>query len=735
MWRTSGKVSRNIRGASQISKSSALKLEKCLMCTKPEVPLPPRKSGGRTLVKIISGSVLIGCGAVTGTVLYAKSNPEFRRQVENNWPFLNPLFDSFMYDLNEGKKIKDENLDTGPLINVSKEKIQAESLMRKPEPIPEPIVPKQQPVTKKSEITSKQTKAKQDSEKLAAAKKKAENEAALEEARKRDEEERKAKELKEKMIDQEIEEAANAAAYEVIMADAMNTAVTITLAAIESQKLVAEITKEHTSLIKLAMEDGMTEGSEADWKIVVRSADVKEEAVKTATETTNFAREELEKLRSVIAESKKTKSQFGIGDKVIKAEESLMKMNYELDKAISVTSSLEKEGKIYKEYSDLVEKGKEEFTKELQSIMPDVKLGEKGKKLSESELNSLIAHAHRRIEQLQKQLVEQQVLEQTRLKEALVKKQEEDEEKAKDVVMAELERQRAELEIELHKKLQQLDSDYEQEMRMQLKRQAAAHSDHISEVLKVQEKQYEQKIKLQDVEIRSEEQDKYQTELQIAMAKLRGVEKAIEGRANLEKQNKKAQELWLACENLKRTIELGRQDGKSYEDKLKPLANEVISVKEAGDNHPFVASIIHTLPEEALARGVMTEDSLKQRWRHVRKVCSRMSMIDETGASFYKYILSYFQSFLLVGTRCAPETDDEISLDSLDTFKLLDFATHYVEEGNLEQAVRFVNQLSGMPKLVASDWLKEARLLLEMNQSASLLSTFATASGVGGLHL
>lgn len=35
-----------------------------------------------------------------------------------------------------------------------------------------------------------------------------------------------------------------------------------------------------------------------------------------------------------------------------------------------------------------------------------------GKKLSEDELNSLIAHAHRRIEQLQKQLAEQIAMEQ-----------------------------------------------------------------------------------------------------------------------------------------------------------------------------------------------------------------------------------------------------------------------------------------------------------------------------------
>jgi mitofilin len=42
-----------------------------------------------------------------------------------------------------------------------------------------------------------------------------------------------------------------------------------------------------------------------------------------------------------------------------------------------------------------------------------------GKKLTEDELNSLIAHAHRRIEQLQKQLAEQIALEQVRIQQSM----------------------------------------------------------------------------------------------------------------------------------------------------------------------------------------------------------------------------------------------------------------------------------------------------------------------------
>lgn len=47
-------------------------------------------------------------------------------------------------------------------------------------------------------------------------------------------------------------------------------------------------------------------------------------------------------------------------------------------------------------------------------------------KLSEEELNALIAHAHKRIDQLQRQLAQQQTLEKLRLEEALFRQKEED---------------------------------------------------------------------------------------------------------------------------------------------------------------------------------------------------------------------------------------------------------------------------------------------------------------------
>lgn len=42
-------------------------------------------------LKILGGGLVIAAGAVGGSIAYAKANPEFRQQVESNWPILVPL--------------------------------------------------------------------------------------------------------------------------------------------------------------------------------------------------------------------------------------------------------------------------------------------------------------------------------------------------------------------------------------------------------------------------------------------------------------------------------------------------------------------------------------------------------------------------------------------------------------------------------------------------------------------
>jgi hypothetical protein len=71
-----------------------------------------------------------------------------------------------------------------------------------------------------------------------------------------------------------------------------------------------------------------------------------------------------------------------------------------------------------------------------------------GKKLTEEELNSLIAHAHQQIEQLQHQLAEQQALGQKHLDDAIEKQRKEDEHLTNQVLEVELQKQKSQFEIQ-----------------------------------------------------------------------------------------------------------------------------------------------------------------------------------------------------------------------------------------------------------------------------------------------
>ena len=204
------------------------------------------------------------------------------------------------------------------------------------------------------------------------------------------------------------------------------------------------------------------------------------------------------------------------------------------------------------------------------------------------------------------------------------------------------------------------------------------------------------------------------------------------GRADLEKQARKAQELWLACQALMTSLVEG-QSGMTDEEKMKPLHNEVTAVAWAGNDHPFVNTITDTLPATALERGVQTEESLVTRFEKVRRMCRRVALIDERGGSLFKYFLSYAQS-LFVFTMAKPLTDsDQIDPEDLNTFRLVDNAQYCLARGDLEQALRYMNQLRGMPRAIASDWIAEVRLYLEAKQATNALLAHASASGLGSL--
>ena len=212
-------------------------------------------------------------------------------------------------------------------------------------------------------------------------------------------------------------------------------------------------------------------------------------------------------------------------------------------------------------------------------------------------------------------------------------------------------------------------------------------------------------------------------------------------RSEMDKVARRAQELWLACQTLHSVITDGDPDAKgpAWEDRLKPLQPELDAITAAlSEKSELVSTVVSSVPETAVTRGVWTESALTERFARVRSVARRVSLIDESGGSLFLYFVSYLMSIFVVRqpvhAEAAHSDDDvEVDADQLTVFVLLDRAADALERGSLEQAVRYVNHLRGEPRQVAADWLTEARLLLETRQTADVLVSFAVANSLGSL--
>ncbi|ESO86545.1 hypothetical protein LOTGIDRAFT_128909, partial [Lottia gigantea] len=520
-------------------------------------------------------------------------------------------------------------------------------------------------------------------------------------------------------------------ALEVMVENLVDTNSKLTKAVIEAQNKVIDLTKKHTEALKKAMNDtSQILNKDKQWEEVADIYSLREEAVKEAQKLKDSAIDNLTKLQKAVEEGKQdpvTKK-----NQILKtSQEKWNKLTHEIDDITAQVEKAASESRVVSKYKDLVEKGRKQFQKELESIMPDVKLGEKGKKLTEDELNSMIAHAHRRIEQLQKQLAEQLAVESQKIEKALEFQRNEDEKLIQNRVNVERQRLREQFKLEKERWNDDSKVEFEQELRHHLARQAAAHSDHLKDVLRNQEADLSQYFEREMHTRLIEERQSFQTEVAGWIARLQGIEAAVDARAENERTARTAQELWLACIAMNGIIRLGKEDGITMEDKLQPLASQATAITEAAGNHPFIQAVLKTVPEEALTRGVYTEDSLKQRFPKVKKVCKRVAMIDENGGTLFRYFLSYVQSFFIFNSVYATSIDDTVDISDLDTFTILAHTDYYLEKGDLLQALRFMNQLQGEPRKVAADWIKEAKLLLETQQAAFALTSFASASGLG----
>ncbi|KAJ8382459.1 hypothetical protein SKAU_G00032370 [Synaphobranchus kaupii] len=747
-------------------KAASAAAQKCLCGNVSLRPLQPCRhytSAGDTGVtagKIVGTSLLLVGGGFGGTVLYAKWDPKFRANVEKSVPYSDQVFEMTLgpstYSLPLPKKpVKSEaGVSKESMPPKMKGKATAEEKSAEPSAA---VEPPQQTIEEASaeaahiisaisEVPTVPAPGTHEPEPQPEALPPAAPEApaggecteCAHEAH-HAVKERPPEEVAARLAEQDKAEEDLLAFLSTSLEEALGSSADVTLKALAAQKAAIKAIDMHTQRLKDAMEDdeASPDKKTAQWRVLEDALKERSQTVDEAADALQCARTELEKLRGVIDHGKKTNLSSARAQ-ILAAEENLHNMLVDLDNMVNKVTTAQSEAKILSQYSELVTEAKSQFQKELDSITPEIQSGWKGLtgKLSTDDLNSLIAHAHRRIDQLNRELAEQRVREQIHIDAALEQQKLEDKKALEVAVATALEHNREEMRLEQQRKVEGVREVMEAEMRTQLRRQAAAHTDHLRDVLKVQEQELlaeaqenlTNKLMDQDTQFRRQAQeqlDGFTLDMNAAYARLKGIEEAIDSHVVAEEEARKAHHLWLSVEALNYTLRTVGVNAPT-----EPLETAVQAVRNSCSNNEFALALTTALPEESLQRGIYSEASLRARFYGIRQLARRVAMIDETRNSLYQYFLSYLQSILLFEPKQVVPPP-KLSSEDLDTFKLLSYATYCLEHGDLELAAKFVNQLRGESRRVAQDWLKEARLTLETRQAASLLSAYANASGLG----
>lgn len=167
--------------------------------------------------------------------------------------------------------------------------------------------------------------------------------------------------------------------------------------------------------------------------------------------------------------------------------------------------------------------------------------------------------------------------------------------------------------------------------------------------------------------------------------------------------NLKTQQLHVALEAVRAAYESPEQP--------KPFLREVAALKEVADDDEVVSAAIASINPRAYQEGVPTQTQLVDRFRRVAEEVRKAALLPED-AGFAGHASSWVLSKVLFRKQgLAQGNDVESILTRTETF---------LEEGDIDSAAREMNQLSGWSRKLAEDWLKEARLLLEVKQAVDV---------------
>ncbi|AEO53086.1 hypothetical protein MYCTH_2293957 [Thermothelomyces thermophilus ATCC 42464] len=194
-------------------------------------------------------------------------------------------------------------------------------------------------------------------------------------------------------------------------------------------------------------------------------------------------------------------------------------------------------------------------------------------------------------------------------------------------------------------------------------------------------------------------------ELKAAVADL---ERLTAGWNEVVDSNLRTQQLHVAVEAVRASLEDARHP--------RPFVKELIALKEIAAQDPVIDAAIASIHPSAYQRGVSTPAELIDRFRRVAAEVRKASLLPED-AGVASHASSYVLSKVLFKKQGLAAGDDVESI--------LTRTQTFLEEGDLDNAAREMNGLTGWSKTLSRDWLAEVRKVLEVRQALDVIQTEA----------
>ncbi|KAI8880612.1 hypothetical protein K501DRAFT_335265 [Backusella circina FSU 941] len=245
-------------------------------------------------------------------------------------------------------------------------------------------------------------------------------------------------------------------------------------------------------------------------------------------------------------------------------------------------------------------------------------------------------------------------------------------------------------------------------------------------------KQLEDELKAKAIEIQTGyiEQVKRQVEeerggrlsqIELVAERQVEVEKLAQADAELLDDVRKAHQLLVAIDALKKAATAGEQT--QFEVELQALrrlsAKTPFAKLGERQSDELIQLVSSSIQDQVAKYGITSLAQLSERFETVAREVRRASLIPDEDASMVSHFISIvLSSFMFTKKGLVPGDDIESRLAR---------AEYYLDtEKDLESAAREMNQLTGWPKRLSLDWLEAARRHLEVKQSLEILKSQAS---------